>query len=192
MPPPRTPLVVVTVGTDHHLFGRLVGWMDEWAATSPGVRCVIQHGASPAPVHAEGLPIVPRAVMLELMSQATVVVAQAGPGSILDARSVGLVPIVVPRLARLDEVVDDHQVAFADVMRRRGDVVVAHERDQLVGHLTRALAEPALLRRPPAPSPAPVTAAALSEAIDETATRPPGRFAVRRALSLLRPPSAAR
>ena len=30
------PLVLVTVGTDHHPFERLIGWIDRWTPTRTG------------------------------------------------------------------------------------------------------------------------------------------------------------
>lgn len=174
------PLVVVTVGTDHHRFDRLVSWMDDWAAIHPGVRCVVQHGSSRTPARAEGLEIVPRTALLELMAGAVAVVTQAGPGSVLDARSVGLVPIIVPRLSALDEVVDDHQVAFARAMADRGDAVLAADRDGVIRQVEAALADPDSLRRPPASSPAPQTAAAVEDVLATVVARPAGRIALGR------------
>ncbi|MGH3659367.1 MAG: glycosyltransferase, partial [Micromonosporaceae bacterium] len=48
------PLVLVTVGTDHHPFDRLVGWADQWAADRGHVRVLVQHGATAPPRHATG------------------------------------------------------------------------------------------------------------------------------------------
>jgi len=48
------PLVLVTVGTDHHPFDRLVGWIDRWAP--PGrVRLVVQYGTAVPPRGLSGL-----------------------------------------------------------------------------------------------------------------------------------------
>ncbi len=38
------PRVLVTVGTDHHRFDRLIGWVDRWAAAHPEARVLVQHG----------------------------------------------------------------------------------------------------------------------------------------------------
>jgi UDP-N-acetylglucosamine transferase subunit ALG13 len=63
----------------------------------------------------------------ELVERARVVVAHAGVGSILLCASKGRVPIVVPRLARYDEVVDDHQVFLARRLGASGNVVCAED-----------------------------------------------------------------
>ena len=52
-------LVLVVVGTDHHPFDRVVGWADEWAASHPGVRVLVQYGTSRPPTTAEGHDLLP-------------------------------------------------------------------------------------------------------------------------------------
>jgi len=48
------PLVLITVGTDHHPFERLVGWIDRWTPPAP-VRVVVQYGTAVPPHTAEGV-----------------------------------------------------------------------------------------------------------------------------------------
>ena len=44
------PLMLVTVGTDHHLINRLMDWVDEYATTRTGrARFIVQYGYSRAP-----------------------------------------------------------------------------------------------------------------------------------------------
>jgi UDP-N-acetylglucosamine transferase subunit ALG13 len=134
--------LVVTLGTDHHPFGRLVGWVDRWAAEHPDLRCVVQHGTAPAPTHAEGHAMLDPADIPGLMGRAAVVVGHAGPGTVLDARTSGRLPVVVPRLAKLGEVVDDHQVAFGRWMDERGMAICVEHEDALRTHLDAAQADP--------------------------------------------------
>lgn len=138
--------VVVTLGTDHHPFARLVDWVDRWAGDHPDHRCVIQHGSAPAPRHAEGHPVLDPADIPGLMGRAAVVVGHAGPGTILDARAAGRLPVVVPRLARLGEVVDDHQVTFGRWMDARGQAICVEDEDRLRDHLDAALLDPSRYR----------------------------------------------
>ncbi|GAA4608648.1 hypothetical protein GCM10023195_34090 [Actinoallomurus liliacearum] len=137
------PLVFVTVGTDHHRFDRLMGWMEQWLAANGHVRCVVQHGPADPPVGAECHDFLPHADMQTLFRQATAVVCQGGPGSITESRQAGRLPIVVPRIARLDEVVDDHQVRFSRHVATFGKVALAESAESLHAHLDRALADPA-------------------------------------------------
>jgi UDP-N-acetylglucosamine transferase subunit ALG13 len=138
------PLVFVTVGTDHHPFGRLVGWIDAWLEGRRGakLRCVVQHGATSPPRHAEGVEIMPFEDILDLTSRAAAVVCQAGPASVALTRGTGRKPIVVPRTKRHGEHVDDHQVAFAERLEREGHAVVAWSEGDLSAILERTLAEP--------------------------------------------------
>jgi UDP-N-acetylglucosamine transferase subunit ALG13 len=134
---------VVTVGTDHHRFDRLMDWLDSWQAAHPGlVDWIVQHGASRPMREATGFAMKPRAEVLELLRIADLVVTQGGPGGIMDARECGKLPIVVPRLARLDEVVDDHQIAFAEHLAARRLVVTAQSEAELHAALDRACANP--------------------------------------------------
>jgi UDP-N-acetylglucosamine transferase subunit ALG13 len=133
---------VVTVGTDHHRFDRLMDWLERWDARHPGVvRWVAQYGYSRPMSGAEGFVIKPRPELLEILREADVVVTQGGPGGIMDSRECGTVPIVVPRLGRLNEVVDDHQVAFAEQLARNGLLVLAQTEEQLFASLDRAVAD---------------------------------------------------
>lgn len=135
--------VVVTLGTDHHPFGRLVAWVDAWAGEHPEVRCVVQHGTAPAPRHAEGHAMLDPTDIPGLMGRSALVVGHAGPGTVLDARSAGRLPVVVPRLAAHGEVVDDHQVAFGRWMGERGMAICVATEADLRTHLDAALVDPA-------------------------------------------------
>lgn len=134
---------LVMLGTDHHPFARLVEWVDRWAGEHPGAPCVIQHGTAPAPRHAEGQATLDPAAIPALAARATVVVGHAGPGTVLDARAAGRRPVIVPRLAHLGEVVDDHQVAFGRWMDERGQATCVEDEEALHTHLDTALADPA-------------------------------------------------
>ena len=61
---------------------------------------------------------------------------------ILEARKSGHVPIVVPRLRSLGEVVDDHQVAFCRHLAESGDVLLAEDEVTLSDILDRVVATP--------------------------------------------------
>lgn len=141
--------VVVSLGTDHHRFDRLVDWIDECLGARPDVRCLLQHGASRPSSLAISVPRMPRRELLELYRSARVAVVQGGPGSILDARGLGLIPIVVPRVARLHEVVDDHQVAFTDHMVAAGEALRARDATELADLVGAALLRPSEFRSAP-------------------------------------------
>lgn len=74
----------------------------------------------------EGRPNVPHAELAAAISEADVVVAHAGVGSALTAIELGKAPILVPRLARHREHVDDHQIQIARELDRRGIAFMRH------------------------------------------------------------------
>lgn len=167
--------IVVSLGTDHHRFDRLVDWLDEWVALQYGdAHYTLQHGHSRASNLAENRMIVPREEVVDLMRAADVVITQAGPGSIFDAHEAGHRPIVVARRHAFDEVVDDHQVFFADLMEGLGDCVVARNRDTLFALLDRVRTDTTFLRRPFQEPPAEQTAAEFRRRLDAAVAHGPG------------------
>lgn len=134
------PLVVATVGTDHHPFDRLVGWVDAWLPE--GVRCVVQHGTSAPPRRAAGVPYLDHGELVALLEEAVVVVCHGGPTTITESRRHGRRPIVVPRSAGLGEHVDDHQERFCARMAAKGLISAATDENEFRGLLDRALKSP--------------------------------------------------
>lgn len=118
--------VLALVGTDHHPFQRLVDWVDEAAVRHPEVRFVVQHGVADPPLAAEGHRFLSHARLSAEMAEAAAVICHGGPGTIMDARAAGLVPICVPRDPALGEHVDSHQIRFARLVGRAGVVRTVH------------------------------------------------------------------
>jgi UDP-N-acetylglucosamine transferase subunit ALG13 len=151
---PGGPLLLVTVGTDHHPFDRLVRWVDGWldspGGRAAGLRCLMQTGTSAAPAGASGAvrwqAYLEFEALQAAMRDAAAVVCHGGPGTILGARHMGAVPIVVPRQHRLGEHVDDHQVAFSRRLAAEGSVFLAEDEAGLRRLLDRVAAEPAAFR----------------------------------------------
>jgi UDP-N-acetylglucosamine transferase subunit ALG13 len=143
------PLLLVTVGTDHHRFDRLVRWVDAWLERKPReLRCLMQTGTSGPPAGpADWQAYLEFDALQAAMAEAAAVVCHGGPGTILGARQAGAVPIVVPRQHRLGEHVDDHQVRFARRLAASGgDVHLAETEADLHRLLDRVAAEPAAFR----------------------------------------------
>lgn len=141
--PSDRPLVLVTVGSDHHRFDRLVSWVDSWAASrSDEVDCLVQHGPADPPRHALGVDFMPHSELIRLMAGATAVVVQGGPMSIVETREAGRIPIAVPRLPQLHEVVDEHQVTFARRWAEEEMLVLAEDEASLHRALDDMLAAP--------------------------------------------------
>jgi UDP-N-acetylglucosamine transferase subunit ALG13 len=135
------PLVFVTVGSDHHRFDRLVGWMDRWAAERD-VDCVIQYGTAAPPASSHAVAYLDKPLLELLLDTADIAVAQGGPMSIVEARRHGRLPIVVPREPHLREVVDGHQVVFCRKLAQQGLIQCAEDEATLRRYLDAALDDP--------------------------------------------------
>ena len=160
--------VVITVGSDHHRFDRLVRWVDDWAARHPAVDVWCQHGPADAPVHAAGVPFVAGDELLSRIARADAVVTAAGPGTVMEAQAAGLRPIVVPRRSSLEEIVDDHQLAFARRLGEAGTAVVCERAPELWSALDAVAADAAALRLDTTnPPPEPAGRRRVAELVDE-------------------------
>jgi UDP-N-acetylglucosamine transferase subunit ALG13 len=142
--PRANAFVFVTVGTDHHPFDRLVRWVDAWLENGDGrqVRCLVQHGTSASPSHAERSDYLTYDAMCAAIDAADVVVCHGGPGTIMLAAHTGKVPIVVPRLRQLGEHVDDHQLFFTRRVANEGTIALAEDEGRFRALLERALVTP--------------------------------------------------
>lgn len=143
------PDIVVSLGTDHHPFPRLVEWLDQALEQLPEVSCLLQHGFTRPSERAMNTHRMPRTELLEMYHSAQVVIVQGGPGSILDARLTGHIPLAVPRLAHLGEVVDDHQVAFTRHMVEDGEARLIEGPDELLTAIKAIMARPSEFRTEP-------------------------------------------
>jgi len=137
------PLVLLTVGTDHHPFERAVRWLDSWSPQGADARRLVQHGTSTSPQVGEGHAYLDYDRLQSALDEAAVVVCHGGPATIVEARRHGRLPVVLPRSAARGEHVDDHQVAFTAALARRGEIVLVREERELHEALDRALADPA-------------------------------------------------
>jgi UDP-N-acetylglucosamine transferase subunit ALG13 len=134
---PGAPGVVVIVGTDHHPFDRLIRWINRWLDEHPdhaGAFFVQSGPAAVNPVSA-GDHFLDGDQLDLLLDGAELVICHGGPGTISDAWSRGLKPVVVPRLRRFGEVVDDHQVDFCAKLADLGRIQLAQSADELAKFL---------------------------------------------------------
>ncbi|RIX26621.1 glycosyltransferase [Amnibacterium setariae] len=167
--------VVVSLGTDHHRFDRLVSWVEDWAVSmGSDVDLFVQRGTSRPPRFGTHVVMVSREEMLNRYRDADVVITQVGPGTILDVASVGRIPIVVPRRPDLGEHVDEHQIRFGRFIAGRGEAVLAEDEVAFRAAATAALEDPQHFRREPRSSAAAETALALAAVVDDVMSRPAG------------------
>lgn len=111
---------------------------------------VVQHGHTPPRPeleHVSWLDFAPYEVIVDLCRQAAGVICHAGVGTIMTVLANGTTPVVISRLARYGEHVDDHQLQIAREFQARGMVVAAEE-----GNIRDALHRAAaarVTRKPP-------------------------------------------
>ena len=126
-------MIFVTVGSFRLPFDRLIEVADTLAGDEP---VVVQHGVSR--VGAPGcitFDYLTADAFEEHVREARVVIAHAGVGSAASCLRHGKRPILVPRLRRLGENVDDHQTEFARRLERLGLAVVVARIDELAARV---------------------------------------------------------
>jgi UDP-N-acetylglucosamine transferase subunit ALG13 len=62
-----------------------------------------------------------------LIQQSNLLIMHAGAGSVINAARTAKRPIVMPRRACYGEIVDDHQIEFAEALAGQGRVILARE-----------------------------------------------------------------
>ena len=104
---------------------RLVVALEHYASTH-SERVVIQRGTSTVvTTSATSFPFASTDELRNLAQQARVVVTHAGPSLLLEWIDAGRLPVVVPRLRREREHVDNHQSQFAQFLLDHAAVAVA-------------------------------------------------------------------
>jgi len=120
-------MILVTVGTHNIGFDRLVRAVDELAGLLEE-KVIIQRGASTyQPRYAEYFDFTSSQRMESLTSESRLLICQAGAGAILVALRAGRPMIVVPRLKRYGESIDDHQLQLAAVLDAERRAIVVHD-----------------------------------------------------------------
>jgi exopolysaccharide biosynthesis glucuronosyltransferase PssE len=121
-------VIFATVGSTQIPFARLIRALERL----PGEELSVQHGpVPPPPSAAETHAFMQFPQVIERMEEADVVVCHAGAGSILCALRAGHTPIVVPRLKRYRETVDDHQLELARALAGEGRVIAVEQLEWL-------------------------------------------------------------
>lgn len=129
--------VVLTLGTERYPFPRA---LEQLAQALPADAEILrQVGHTPVTdAHGPCRRWVPGDELARAVAEADLVVTHAGVGSVLSALRAGRHPVVLPRLARLGEHVDDHQLQLARMLAERGLASIATPEDDLVPILVDA------------------------------------------------------
>jgi UDP-N-acetylglucosamine transferase subunit ALG13 len=127
-------VIFATVGTHGQPFTR---FLDALAGLDDDVVVQYGHNAPPAGVR-EAVAFMPFDELNARMREADVVVTHAGVGSVLCAREAGHVPVVVPRLHRFGEHVDDHQLELVAALGKDGHVIGVMDISELPAAVEKA------------------------------------------------------
>lgn len=131
-------MIFVTVGTHEQPFDRLLKAMDKLVET--GIiqeETVIQAGFSTyQPAHCRSFVFCGYREMQAYVRQARIVITHGGPSSFMMPLSLGKVPVVVPRLHRFGEHVNDHQRSYCrEIEKLQNSIIVVTEMEQLASVL---------------------------------------------------------
>ena len=127
-------MIFVTVGTHEQPFNRLVKYVDGMKAEGIFTEdIIIQTGFSTyEPKYCDWKKLFSFQEIYSLVNNARVIVTHGGPSSFMMPLQLGKIPIVVPRLKRFGEHVNDHQLEFAKaVVERQGNILLVEEFGQL-------------------------------------------------------------
>jgi UDP-N-acetylglucosamine transferase subunit ALG13 len=142
-------MIFVTVGTNEARFDRL---LEAVVRLGDSEQIIVQHGASTVrPPNADNVDFLPFDQLVERVRAARLVVSHAGVGSIMVALANGKRPVVVPRMRRYREAVDDHQLSFARRLDSAGLVTLVEDPSAL-SHAVES-APTRIAARPSGPTP---------------------------------------
>lgn len=137
-PPARLSSAVVSLGTELWPYPRAVAGVRR---VLPDAEVVWQTGVTE--VEEDGRRLqqwLPATELHDAFRDSDVVLTHAGVGSVLSALRQGKVPVILPRRAAHREMVDDHQLEFAEMIAARGLAVSVDPDDLAPEHLERAAA----------------------------------------------------
>lgn len=125
-------MIFVTVGTHEQSFNRLVEYMDKWAEKHDE-KVIIQTGYSTCePEYCEWKRSYPYQKILQMVSEARIVITHGGPSSFIIPLESGKIPIVVPRKKQFHEHINDHQTEFSrQFAQRQGNIIVVENINDL-------------------------------------------------------------
>jgi len=129
-------MIFVTVGLHYQGFDRLIRKMDEIAGKIDE-EVIMQVGSTKyRPVHAKYFESNDDEGMTELFMAARITVTQAGSGTLLDLIRLKRPFILVPRLKKFSEHIDDQQIELAQALSESSHVVSIYDINELEDAIT--------------------------------------------------------
>lgn len=131
-------MIFVTVGTHEQQFNRLIKAVDDLVAGGTiKEEVIIQKGFSDyEPKHCKAYKLIGYKEMQKYYDEARVIITHGGPASFMAALERNKTPIVMPRLKKYNEHVNDHQDYFCrEVEKRFGNIIVVKNREDICAAL---------------------------------------------------------
>ena len=127
-------MIFVTVGTHEQQFNRLIKEVDELIRDGEINDAVfMQIGYSTyEPKYCEWAKVISYDEIAKYEDEANVIITHGGPASFMSVLSKGKTPIVVPRLEKFGEHVNDHQMDFALKVKEKGYNILLIEKKDIM------------------------------------------------------------
>ncbi len=119
-------MITVTLGTIPYSFDRAINWLDSLLESEVISESVfVQHGATDVSKLAKyplvkTIPIVETSFLMKTIQESRLTISHAGQGLTRGLADRGACFILVPRLSRYNEHIDDHQLCFARGVEKLG------------------------------------------------------------------------
>lgn len=119
-------MIFVTVGTHEQAFNRLISEVDKIAQDKDiKEQFYIQTGFSDyIPQNCQWSKFLSFNEMDALIKQSNIVITHGGPASFIAPLEMGKIPIVVPRMEKFNEHINDHQVDFVKLIASRMNNII--------------------------------------------------------------------
>lgn len=127
-------MIFITVGTHEQPFNRLIEYMDKLKISGKiDEEVIAQIGFSTyIPRHCIWERMLPYDQMEKNIAEARIIITHGGPASFIMPLRIGKIPIVVPRMRKYNEHVNDHQVEFVNrVAEKMGTIIPVTDIGQL-------------------------------------------------------------
>ena len=130
-------MIFVTVGTHEQQFNRLIEYVDNLKKEKIiEDEVIMQIGYSTyEPKYCKWQKLYPYHEMIKLVNEARIEITHGGPSSFIMPLQVGKTPIVVPRMFKFDEHVNDHQVEFAKAVEDRMKSIITITEIEKLGNV---------------------------------------------------------
>jgi len=131
-------MIFVTVATHFQGFDRLIREMD-LIAGKINEEVIAQIGSTKyQPKNIKYFTYIEEELILKLYKESRIIVTHAGAGTLLTILKYKKPVIIVPRLKKYNEHVDDHQLELAEVLKNKDNVIIVYDIENLEDALTKA------------------------------------------------------